>query len=129
MTDPRVVKMNEMLADPDNHALPIWERGVNIIDFDSTEFYPFVVLAEMPEGHYRVVQATSYINRANKLQITIYLKDMDSLDEAEELWLQAVTGNCPTLFGDEFRLSIGSGLRHITSHETQNVIRIKVEEA
>lgn len=121
--DAKVAKMNEMLADRKNAAKFLGNASFKVLEFDSTNEHPFIALLEMAEGYYRVVQAVAYLNRSNNVQITVFMGDFDTLGEAEDLWLRATTSI--VIFGSEFRISRGSGMRLVATHnEAQTCIRV-----
>lgn len=72
-----------------------------------------VILSKVQHSKkFRVSLISGYRNKAGNPQVSWFMKDFDEQDDAETLYLEVLENNGGLAFGDEFRLSKGSGFRH-----------------
>lgn len=121
----QVQKLNAKMAEK---GLPAMQGRGEVMEMASTEYFPLVALYRL-DNHFRVAAAVGYVNRATRPQIDCFLKDFDGRNEAETLYLEILEAYGGYIFGDQFKLSVGSGLRFVKNHDynTGKTIRIKVK--
>ena len=84
----------------DNRTIDIHTNGNSTVLLHLTEI-----------GVTRVSLIAPYVNKAGRNQISWFVSDFSDEDKALELYLHVVEYDCFLVFGNEFRLSSGSGFR------------------
>ena len=112
-----VDRMNaEMIDGLKTKGALLGKPGV-LIEATETQALPMVALYQPNGGGYRVAGVIWYLNSCHNPQATVYLFDTKDLDEAETLYLEILEMHGFLAFGMEFRLSVGSGMRYIKTHD------------